>query len=199
MWDLIPSFSPYDAVLTFPHPYWAGFPIFIEIGLTSQSQFEWLQLDPRVLIRIDNYEGSELPKRDTVGICGMGGFRDSEFVVDLPDKDIKPGAIIPSDKSTEFDYYSLVPGERAVFEIHITPYRPGKYEFSLGIEYWFNGERQVQWTDDTFKVTVERAYRLYDWGAGCVDVPQSMEIRECAFVPIDKANQYTCETREYRP
>lgn len=166
--------------------------------MTSLSTFEWLQLDPKMLIKLTAYEENDEPRKDAVYVGQFGGGSYIHYSVTLPRERLRAGMVIESARNPDFDYYSLVPGERAVFFISLSPSAPGKYEFSVGLEYWFGGTRQTTWTNDSFKMVVVDKYRSFGWWPDCSSPIESIQISDCQFAPSGD-EFYQCTHSEFKP
>lgn len=175
---------------------WASF----ELGITSLSSFEWLQVEPVIYVRIENIEKYTGVAPDTITAC-RGGEAYRDFFVTLPaDEDLEAGAIFPSERNTTFDYYSLEPGERAVYIIEITPMKPGVYDFSLGVKFWYNGEVQEVWTPNSYHMIVYDKFRNFvDINSYNCGYFTGIIGYDCYYEPT-KDYQYNCdETMRYEP
>lgn len=196
VWKSIPQIE--QTIIDQPDLISTGRTVDVQIGLTSEARLEWLELEPRILIRIDEYQESSIARMDAVSVCCFGGGSASQFYVQLPNSNIENGAVIASKRSNEFDFFTLEPGERAVFKLEILPRRPGEYKFTLGIEYWFKGKKQIQWMSNNFEMKVAQNFRVYDWGfSGSGAPPTYLTIRDCIY-DASLGNFYTCNNNAYK-
>lgn len=187
--------------------FFAQHEIVAALGLTSKSPVEWLQLNPKTLLRIDDFQNIKT-NSDVIIVpataCGGGG-NPWRFDIIVKEGDLFTGNIISSlndarglykENSTFLNaFITLQPGEREVFVAFITLPRPGIYRFSLGVEYWFNGRQIQEWTQKPYSVDIPNNYQVYSFkNVSCADseLPEKPIIssESCAFSEAT----YVCET-----
>jgi len=178
--------------------------------ITSLSRNEWIKLENAVLIKIENYD--KCYKEVDVGappIGGIGYVR--HFYVKVgPSQSDKPrierAIFDPKDEGDPWtprsieqflggeevpDFFTLSPGELEVFLLRIDFEQPGVYEFSVGIEYTYQGKTRVSWAKQKASAHIPWKMRVWQQGSnGHLELD-----RKCEYVQVSNG---TSDMAEYK-
>jgi len=146
----------------------------LELGITNTSKDEQIRFENTPAIRIIDLKPIKFS--DTVHVVyetssGTGQFH--EYWIELRQSELQKGQILKAnydDPQNLPDFFTLQPGEQEWLKIYINCMEPGEYEIQTGINYSYQGNQDIIWSDDG--ITLTSPNEFYSWHRQIMPYPE---------------------------